>query len=143
MGYTITKQGNICFQCFEHVWGYHIFVENLDRPLKVKIFFFKGCLVYGICQKRIGNAKRMCQKLNWSNLTGPSNSRKYRLTIKNMRTRLYSLSLTYISFNCSARLSQINLIFGTFFSHCHYTSSLHPFFSITLRGGSNFQMSSQ
>ena len=44
-------------------------------------------MVYGICQKRIGNAKRMCQKLNWSDLTGPSNSRIYRLTIKDTDNR--------------------------------------------------------
>ena len=37
---SITKQGNIFVQCFEHFLRYYIFVENLDRPLKVKIFFF-------------------------------------------------------------------------------------------------------
>ena len=35
----------------------------------------------------------------------------------------YPLSLTYISLNCSARLSQINLIFAGFFSHCQYASN--------------------
>ena len=38
--------------------------ENYGRPLKLKIMFLKGCLVYGICQKRIANAKRIQQKLN-------------------------------------------------------------------------------
>ena len=41
LGFNITKQGNIFVQCFEHFLGYHIFIENLDRPLKVKIFFLK------------------------------------------------------------------------------------------------------
>ena len=82
----------------------------------------EGCLLYGICRKHIGNAKRIQQKLNWSDLTEPSNSRKYRLTIKNTDARPYSLSSTYISLNCSARLSQINLIFATFFSYCQYAS---------------------
>ena len=76
MGFNITKKGNIFFQWYELVLGYHIFIENLDRPLKVKLDFFKGCLVYGICQKRIGKAKIFQQKLNWSDLTGPSNSWK-------------------------------------------------------------------
>ena len=39
-----------------------------------------------------------------------------------MDIRPYSLSWTYISLNCSARLTQMNLIFGTFFSHCQYAS---------------------
>ena len=34
----------------------------------------------------------------------------------------YSLSSTYISLNCSARLIQINWIFAGFFSHCRYAS---------------------
>ena len=34
----------------------------------------------------------------------------------------YTLSSTYISLNCSARLSQINLIFAWFFSHCQCAS---------------------
>ena len=64
MGFNITKQGNISLRSFEHFLGYHIFVENLDRPLKVKIYFFKVCLVYGICQKHIGNAKNAKKNKN-------------------------------------------------------------------------------
>ena len=75
-----------------------------------------------MCQKHIGNAKRMYQKLKWSDLTGPINIRKNKLTIKNTDDHPCSLSLTYISLNCSARLSQINMIFGTFFSHCQNAS---------------------
>ena len=47
-------------------------------------------MVFGICQKRIGNVKRMYQKLNRSDLSGPSNSRKYGLTIKNTPDYPYS-----------------------------------------------------
>ena len=53
-------------------------------PPQSQNILLKGCLVYGICQKRIGNAKRICEKINCSDLTGQSNSRKYRATIKNM-----------------------------------------------------------
>ena len=61
------------------------------------------------------------KKIVW-NMTLVFLFRKYRLMIKKTDNRPCYLSSSYIFLNCSARLSQINLIFAGFFSPCRYAS---------------------
>ena len=83
----------------------------------------------GICQKRIGKAKRIQQKINWSDLAGPSNSWKCSKIAHFAQNAQFWNSFM----NRSARLSQINLIFAGFCSPCRYASDKYHKWDILLK----------
>ena len=94
-----------CFKTFKRWVLVHGFAVQIVRdgnisPLESK-YFFKRKFGLWYLSEAYWRCEKNPPKLNWSDLTGPSNSRKYRLTIKNTDDHPYSLLLIYISLNAS------------------------------------------
>ena len=91
-------------------------MKILASLLKDK-YFLKGRLVYGICQKRIGNATRIYQKFKWSDLTKPGNSRRY---------FKFLLEIPYYSIPTHTKISIFFFLYDTFNFSLHPNLHGHP-----------------